>query len=198
MSRKTYFNEAAQDWNKKFYTSKLATFLQNFVSKIDLKPGQTILDVGTGTGILIPFLLEAIGPTGSITAIDYAEKMVQRSQSKYGNIRNVTIELQDVEELNLPSESFDMIICFGLFPHLENRVQALNQMNRVLKPGGRLLIAHALSSAEIKAHHTISTVVTHDALPKKDEIRRLLKHAGFSEIVIEDKPGRYLCFSTKH
>ncbi len=198
MSRKTYFNEAAQDWNEKFYTSKLATFLQNFISKIDLKPGQTILDVGTGTGILIPFLLEAIGPTGSITAIDYAEKMVQRSRSKYGNIRNVTIELQDVEELTLPSESFDIIICFGLFPHLENRVQALNQMNRVLKPGGRLLIAHALNSAEIKAHHTLSTAVTHDALPKKDEMKQLLKHTGFSKIVIEDKSGRYLCFSTTH
>ena len=198
MSRKTYFNEAAQDWNEKFYTSKLATFLQNFISKIDLKPGQTILYVGTGTGILIPFLLEAIGPTGSITAIDYAEKMVQRSRSKYGNIRNVTIELQDVEELTLPSESFDIIICFGLFPHLENRVQALNQMNRVLKPGGRLLIAHALSSAEIKAHHTLSTAVTHDELPKKDEMKQLLKHTGFSKIVIEDKSGRYLCFSTKH
>lgn len=91
----------------------------------------------------------------------------------------MNIELQDVEELTLPSESFDIIICFCLFPHLENRTQALNQMNRVLKPGGRLLTAYALSSAEIKVHHNSSRVVIHDVFPKKDKNEAVTKTVWF-------------------
>lgn len=197
MWRKTYFNKAAKDWDQRFYTLELIAFLENLIPTFGLKPGQDILDVGTGTGLLIPFLLQAIGSSGSITAIDYAEKMVQICRSKYAHIKNVSIELQDVEELNLPTESFDAVTCFGLFPHLENKEQSLYHMNRVLKPGSKLIIAHALSSAEIQVHHSVYSAVAHDLLPEKQEMRRLLKSTGFIDISIEDEPGCYLCVSTK-
>jgi len=195
--RKTYFNNAANDWDRRFYTPELLAFLENLIPTFGLKPGQDVLDVGTGTGLLIPFLLQAIGPSGSITTIDYAEKMVQICRSKYAHIKNVSFELQDVEALDLPAESFDAVTCFGLFPHLENKEQSLYHMNRVLKPGGKLIIAHALSSAEIQAHHRVSSAVAHDLLPETHEMRRLLTSTGFIDISIEDEPGCYLCVSTK-
>ena len=83
MSRKAYFNEAASTWDKRFCTSELTAFIEKLVPKFCLKPSWNILDAGTGTGVLIPFLLQAIGPSGSITAIDYVEKMVQVCRSKY-------------------------------------------------------------------------------------------------------------------
>ena len=99
MSRKHYFNEAARTWDEKFYTPALATFLENLIPTLGLQRGYHILDVGTGTGLLIPFLLHAIGSDGSLTAIDYAEEMVQICRSKYSQLNNVTIQLQDVEDL---------------------------------------------------------------------------------------------------
>ena len=200
MKRKSYFNEAASTWDEKFYTPELDKFLKKLVPNFGLKPGQNILDVGTGTGtgILIPFLLQAIGPKGSITAIDYAEKMVKICRSKYSQLKNVTIKLQNVEKLDLPPESFDAVICFGLFPHLENKEHALYHIHRVLKPRGKIIIAHALSSAEIKAHHNrASLAVIHDVLPEKPEMRQLLKYIGFVNVQIKDEPGCYLCLSTK-
>lgn len=197
MKRKAYFNKAAGTWDEQFYTPTLITFLENLVPNFGLKPGQTILDLGTGTGILIPFLLQAIGSAGSITAIDYAEKMVQVCRSKYSHLKNVTIILQNVETLKLPSASFDAITCFGLFPHLENKKQTLEHLHQVLKPGGKLIIAHALSSTEIEAHHRSSSAVTHDILPNKQEMRQWLTYAGFKQILIKDEPGCYLCVSTK-
>ena len=131
-------------------------------------------------------------------AIDYAEKMVKVCRSKYGGFSNVSFAVQKIEQIDYPSESFDAVTCFGLFPHLENRAEALRQMYRVLKPEGRLIIAHALSSQEIKAHHQSSlSVVAQDTLPKSSEMRQFLKQIGFFRISIMDKPGCYLCLSWK-
>jgi demethylmenaquinone methyltransferase/2-methoxy-6-polyprenyl-1,4-benzoquinol methylase len=106
--------------------------------------------------------------------------------------------VQQVENLQFPSESFDAVTCFGLFPHIENKEKALEQINRVLKTGGKLIIAHALSSQEIKSHHhNAAPAVAHDVLPQEAEMRELLKQAGFVDVKITDKTGCYLCISKK-
>jgi cyclopropane fatty-acyl-phospholipid synthase-like methyltransferase len=56
MSRKAYFNQASEYWDEKYCTPNLYKFLEIFVPKFGLESGQRILDVGTGTGVLIPFL----------------------------------------------------------------------------------------------------------------------------------------------
>ena len=198
MSRKAYFNDAAGTWDERYNTPELAAFLDKIVPKFGLEPGQNVLDTGTGTGVLIPYLIEAVGLSGSITAVDYAEEMVKICESKYSHLQNVSIELQDVEELALPPDSFDAVTCFGLFPHIENKRKALCQIHRVLKTGGRLIIAHALSSVEIEAHHKdASPTVAQDTLLEEKEMKRLLNHAGFSDAYIKDVPGCYLCISNK-
>jgi ubiquinone/menaquinone biosynthesis C-methylase UbiE len=198
VSRRAFFNEAASTWDEKYDTPKLARFLERFIPCFGLKPGQKILDAGTGTWVLIPYLVQAVGPSGSITALDYAEEMVKICRSKYAQLPNVTVDNQDVETLTFPSKYFDAVTGFGLFPHLENKEKALLQMNRVLKKGGRLIIAHALSSAEIEAcHKDVTLAVAKDTLPNEKGMKRLLSNAGFVDVRIKDEPGCYLCTSTK-
>jgi len=198
MSRQAYFNQLADSWDKRFQTEALSVFLDQLVPTFDLLPGQKVLDVGTGTGILIPFLLKAVGPTGQVSAIDYAEKMVNIFKSKYAHLPNVTVTVQRVEALDFPSQTFDAVTCFGLFPHIENKEEALRQINCVLKTNGKLIIAHALSSGEIKAHHhNASSVVAHDELPTATVMEKLLTQTGFGKIHIIDKQGQYLNLSFK-
>ena len=106
--------------------------------------------------------------------------------------------LQDVENLTLPSNTFDTAVCFGLFPHIEKKFKALTQLKRVLKNNGKLIIAHALSSSEIKRHHEgVSTAVSGDLLPEEKEMKKMLNQSGFFNVNILDKPGSYLCISKK-
>ena len=198
MSRKAYFNQAAESWDQEYYTPKLETFLEKLVPMFSLRFGQRTLDLGTGTGVLIPFLIKAVGPSGSVTAIDYSERMVQICRAKYSHLKNVRVILQDAEELDLPREYFDVITCFGIFPHLEDKEKALHNMNYVLKLRGKLIIAHALSSDEIQQHHKRTPPVAQDRLPEETVMKRLLKRAGFSKIHITDEPSLYLCLATKN
>jgi ubiquinone/menaquinone biosynthesis C-methylase UbiE len=198
MSKKKYFNEAAKTWDERFYTQNLSSFLEKLVPQFDLEPGQHILDVGTGTGVLIPYLIQAVGPTGSVTAIDYSEKMIQMCKTKYAHFRNVTVKLKDIEEDAFPAESFDAVICFGVFPHLENKEKALLNMNHTLRHGGILIIAHTLSSKELKDHHSnASSHVANDMLPKEAKMIQLLAQTGFVKIRIKDEPKCYLCVAHK-
>ncbi|PVX23068.1 MAG: hypothetical protein CW691_11670 [Candidatus Bathyarchaeum sp.] len=198
MSAKEYFDNAADTWDEKFHTPSLCSFLETLVPQFGLKSGQNILDVGTGTGVLIPYILKEVGPSGSVTAIDYSEKMVQVCQTKHSHNPNVTIKVGNIEEPPFPAETFDAVICFGMFPHLDHKQEALQNINYMLKSGSKLVIAHALSSEELKAHHKkVSRQVAHSMLPKNDQMTQLLQQTGFTKISIKDEPGCYLCFAYK-
>lgn len=198
MSRKTYFNKAADSWDKRFCTPTLSSFLEKLVPQFGLEAGQNILDVGTGTGVLIPYLVRAVGPAGSVTAVDYSENMIKICKTKHSHLKNLSIKIGNIEETAFPTESFDAVICFGAFPHLENKEKALQNINRILKSSGKLVIAHALSSEELKTHHNnASSTVMHDVLPEEAEMKKLLEQTGFAEISSKDEPGCYLCIAHK-
>jgi ubiquinone/menaquinone biosynthesis C-methylase UbiE len=138
MSAKEYFDKAASTWDERFITPSLSSFLAKLVPQFGLKAGQSVLDVGTGTGVLIPYLIRAVGPSGSVTAIDYSEKMVQTCNRKHLHIKNVSIKVGNIEEDAFQPETFDAVVCFGVFPHLENKEKALQNISSLLKQGGNL------------------------------------------------------------
>jgi len=198
MNAKEYFDKAAETWDQRFHTPKLSTFLEKLVPQFGIQAGQKVLDVGTGTGILIHYLTKAVGPDGSVTAIDFSEKMAKKCETKHSNLENLTVEIGNIEEAAFPREHFDVVVCFGVFPHLGNKGKALQNIKRILKPSGKLVIAHALSSEELKTHHNnASSAVMHDVLPEEAEMKKLLEQTGFTRISIKDEPGCYLCIAHK-
>jgi ubiquinone/menaquinone biosynthesis C-methylase UbiE len=198
MNAKDYFDNAAETWDINFRTPRLLSFLEKLFPQFNLKAGQQILDVGTGTGVLIPYLIEEVGSSGSVTAFDFSKKMVQKCKTKYSHIKNLNIAVGKIEKAAYSAESFDAVICFGVFPHFENKKKALQNINRILKPNCKIVIAHALSSEELKNHHKkVSEHVAHATMPDKNKILRLIMQAGFVEVNIRDEPGCYLCVARK-
>jgi len=197
--RQQFFDDLAFDWDSRFLNSKLDAFLENFVPFFGLKQGQRVLDVGTGTGILIPHLLREVGSKGEVIAVDYSWNMIKACKSKNESLFNIGFCISSIEQIACIDNVFDAVICFGVFPHLENRLKGLFEINRIVKKGGHLIISHALSSQELRIHHKkASSIVTEDFLPNSTEMRNILKKTGFSEITILDKPGCYFCLAHKY
>jgi ubiquinone/menaquinone biosynthesis C-methylase UbiE len=198
MSAKDYFDNAADTWDERFLTPKLSSFLEKFVPQFGITSGQHVLDVGTGTGVLVPYLSKAVGPEGSVVALDSSEKMVNQCKTKYSHLDNVSVKVGNIEDVAFSSESFDAVICFGVFPHLVNKEKALQNIHRMLKVEGKLVIAHALSSEELKIHHKkVSAKMAHATLPEEADMKKLLDETGFTNVSINDELGQYLCIATK-
>jgi ubiquinone/menaquinone biosynthesis C-methylase UbiE len=197
MDKKSFFNQMADGWDDRFYTPEMAERLPHLVSLFQLQKGAKILDVGAGTGGIVPYLLEAIGPEGSIWAIDFAEEMVKIGRKKFQKESRVIFELAPVEDLPYKDGFFDQIVCFGAFPHFEDKGKALEEMNRVLKSQGTLIIAHALSSVALRSHHQNCAPVSKDFLPDETEMKSLLERAGFQLNRLIDQPKCYLCEGVK-
>ena len=197
MDKRAFFNRMAAAWDERFYKPLMRERLPELVSHFHLKTAARVLDVGAGTGGIIPYLLEAIGPEGTLWAVDFAEEMAKIGQKKFERKSGVFFALADVESLPYEDNFFDHVVCFGAFPHFEDKRKALQEMGRVLKPRGTLIIAHALSSAEIRHHHENCAPVSRDFLPAQPEMRALLEEAAFQVKRLIDQPKCYLCEGVK-
>jgi ubiquinone/menaquinone biosynthesis C-methylase UbiE len=197
LNKKDFFNGMASSWDQRFYTPQMKELLPGFIPLFHLKTGAKILDVGTGSGGIIPYLLETIGLAGSIWAVDFAEEMISVGRKKFQGENRVLFEVAAVESLPYQNEFFDHVVCFGAFPHFEDKPKALEEMNRVLKVHGTLIVAHALSSQEIKNHHQNCGPVSQDFLPEEARMQEMLENTGFRLSRLIDRPRCYLCEGIK-
>ena len=91
---KAYFDEKAAIWDEVIVEKNVAK-LQDMARTLALKPGSTVLDVGTGTGVFVPFLLSQIGKSGRLVYLDFAEEMLNRARAKgfKGNIDYICADI---------------------------------------------------------------------------------------------------------
>jgi len=131
---------------------------------IQYQPGETVLDVGCGTGSLALVAKERVGDAGSVQGIDPGPRQIARSRLKAAR-RGLSVDFQlgVIEELPFPDQTFDLIQSTFMIDHVPADLQRLGcrEMARVLKPGGRLLI--------------LITGSVQGLVP-------LLKEAGFSQV----------------
>ena len=135
---KEYFDQLAPNWDKKVEVSeeKLQR-LGNVIKKLDIRPGSCVLDIGSGTGILLPFLLTELGDTGRIIALDISSEMLYQAKAKMFQ-PIVYFTQADAISIPLADNSVDLAMCYSSFPHFSDKLKALQEIARVLKNNGRL------------------------------------------------------------
>jgi ubiquinone/menaquinone biosynthesis C-methylase UbiE len=157
-----------------------------------LRPGETVLDLGSGAGFDCFLAASRVGRTGRVIGVDMTPEMVTKARDNARRVSatNVDFRLGEIEHMPVPDESVDVIISNCVINLSPDKGAVFREAIRVLKPGGRI---------------AISDVVTTEAIPKEvaesvealtgcvagaapvDEIRALLADAGFEEIKVDPR-----------
>jgi ubiquinone/menaquinone biosynthesis C-methylase UbiE len=196
MQLQEYFDQLAPTWDKELTQERLKC-LGNIVKELGIKPGYHVLDIGSGTGILLPFLIAEVGNEGKIVALDFSAEMLVQAQAK--NFPPIVgLAQADVLAIPLPDSSVDLAICNSAFPHFNDKGNALKEIARVLRNNGRLVICHTMSREMLnRLHQSIGGAVANDLLPDEFQLSGLIRQAGLKITHFEDSPERYLVIAEK-
>ena len=185
-----FFDNCADTWDSIRLTNP--QILKQLLTLANIPVGAQVLDVGSGTGVLLPYLHATVGAEGEITAVDFSEKMLAKAQEKFADLDNVKFCVGDVLEMNLPAESIDVVICLNFFPHLHTRKEEfIRKMKSSLKNGGSLIIMHDISRAKVNSIHRDSSVVTEHRLPEAKLVGEMLKTCGYKEVTAYEDDTLY-------
>jgi ubiquinone/menaquinone biosynthesis C-methylase UbiE len=150
---------------------------------LELRPGHQVLDVGCGPGRLARVLAERVAPTGSVDGIDAAVEMINRASRQAGK-RGVagTFQVAFAQDLPFTDATFDAVACTLALHHVaeDDQGTAIEEMYRVLKPGGRLLIAEFHTGTGRR--HAGPAWLRHSGVDMLDKAQGLVQESGFIDV----------------
>ena len=162
----------------------------NPTALIDLKPGETVLDLGSGGGIDVLLSAKRVGPTGKAYGLDMTDDMLAlaRENQRQAGVENVEFLRGEIENIPLPENSVDVIISNCVINLSADKDRVLREAFRVLKPGGRFAVSDVVARGEVPDAVRQSMMLwvgcIAGALEENDYTARLAK-AGFTEISVE-------------
>jgi ubiquinone/menaquinone biosynthesis C-methylase UbiE len=200
-----YKQEVADFYDRRSQTyddnESLIQICHRLLEYAQVEVGQTILDIGTGTGHLAIALAQIVGDKGRVIGIDISSRMLEQARIKFDELRfkNIELQLADAEALDYPINTFDRILCANTFPWLEDKEATLRLWHQFLKPGGQISIHTPADTAYIGAiilrrvfaKHGISLEAS-NRLGSVEQCQNLFANAGFESIEIEtEQRGSY-------
>jgi SAM-dependent methyltransferase len=165
--------------------------LKQIVGSAEIAEGETVLDVGSGTGILVP-LIQEYGP-GSVYACDLSEAMLEQLRKNHSHVETI---VSDVRDLTLPDCSIDVVFINACYANIVDKVGAFTNIGRMMKPGGRMVISHPLGKAFIASIRESSPWPLDD-FPEASKAETLLEPYGFGVAKFVDEPELYVLVARK-
>jgi arsenite methyltransferase len=178
--------------NRQFKSGK------QLVQALAIQPGERVLDVGCGTGLLAEYMASQVGPTGHVLGIDPLPLRISLAHTRSRD--GLTFRVGDAYALDdLPSGAFDVVCLNAVFHWLPEKTGPLRQFARILRPGGRLGISTGLKNYPNPLRETAIAILARppfaehrrpeaaDHRVDEDEMRRLLDDAGFRVALLETR-----------
>ena len=162
------------------------------ITLAELKPGQTVLDLGSGGGIDCFMAARQVGATGLVIGIDMTPAMInkaERNMAKVG-LLNVDFRLGRIEDMPVASESIDVIISNCVINLSPDKPAVFREAFRVLKPGGRLAVSDMVTQGRFSAQERADMEAWAGCITGAEDIAdyvAAIREAGFEEISVRDK-----------
>jgi ubiquinone/menaquinone biosynthesis C-methylase UbiE len=141
---------------------------EELVAAMNIKPGLTVADIGTGTGYMLPFLSRATGPTGKVFGEDIQTDFLERAKAK--NVPNAELILGTTTDPKLPPNSIDIALVLDVYHHFDYPVKMLAAIRGALKPGAHLVVVDYYKSASPSPGHIRL---------ERDDVAAEIEHNGF-------------------
>ncbi len=187
------FNHLAREWDRRLSPSP--DKIRYLLSFLTISPSSIILDVGSGTGILIPFLWERMGPSGLIVELDIAEEMLKVARERFGE-EGIEYHRGSAEQYK-SDRQYDLIVVYSSLPHFWDRSLALRNLISHLREGGELAVAHSEGREIINQRHRGDGAPPAFSLPPGEELAQELKKRGLEITRVIDNQELYLVVGRK-
>jgi len=165
--------------------------LERIVASAEIAKGDNVLDVGSGTGVLVP-LIQKYGPA-RLFACDLSEAMLRQLKKHYPDVQAI---VSDIRELALPDLFLDVIFINACYPNIVDKVGAFTNLGRMTRPAGRMIISHPLGKAFIDSLKE-KVPFPLDDFPEKSEAEILFEPFGFGIKEFVDESELYILVATK-
>lgn len=189
-----FFSDLAPTWDEESalpFAERLATM----VDALGIAPGQTILDVGAGTGVLARELAGRVAPGGRVVAVDLARGMVRDGKARCPDPHIAWIQA-DVLDAPFMRGAFDWVICYSVFPHFLDQQHAVTELAALLKPGGSFAVLHSQSREAINEfHQNMGGIVGGHVLPDDPGMAHLLRNAGLQLQRLENSDDGFVALA---
>lgn len=148
-----FFDDISSSWDGEEILSTPEK-VREILHRIHITKGDKILDLGTGTGLLLPYLFELTGSHGEIAAVDASSGMLAKAREKFGHLPNIQFILKDFE-LEPIDGKWDIVMLYSVYPHIHSPRQILTQLvESNLSERGRLIIAFPTDEHFINRIHS--------------------------------------------
>lgn len=160
-----------------------------------IEPEDTVLECACGTGLLSTVIA---GKCRKLIATDFAPKMLKRAEKNCAAYRNVQFRQADILALDFPDKNFDKVVAGNVIHLLDEPLKALDELNRVCKPGGMLIIPTYMNRNRKGETSGFAAVVGKAGADFKrqftvESYRRFFLDAGYSDVKITLAEGRIPC-----
>jgi SAM-dependent methyltransferase len=159
-----------------------------------MRPGEAVVDLGSGAGIDCFLAAQQVGPTGRVIGVDMTHEMLAKSRANAEKVgaTNVEFRLGEIEHLPIANSTADVVISNCVINLVPDKEQVYREAFRVLKPGGRIAIADVVNIAPLPAELAVDASLLCACLTGAATTRQIedwLAAAGFIDISITIKPG---------